>query len=157
MRKLYLAIALSALTGCASMLEGDVVYYLDSQPIKNQCFSKACRSLDNYTAAAYARARSGQMSWVSLVDGYYRLRDQLYRGRGDTPFTAEIRSYQRALAEQIDFGKLTETQWVYLQQRRINELNSRQALIESAQPRETSCISHNTGTPSMPSFHTVCK
>jgi len=94
-------------------------------PQSSGCNDDRCIALDRTEAQLYAAARMGRINWVQLVDGFYQKRAELFPSVRDTASVRELRAYQRMLAEQMDERKLTETQWVYLNERKQNELRAR--------------------------------
>ena len=129
------------LAGCAEMMESvdtldravtETVYgdaamavTLAPYPQDSKCSDSRCRELDQLEAQLYASARGGRISWTQLVDDCYRKRAELFPSVQDAGDLRELRAYQRALAEPMDQHKVTESQWVYLNERKVNELQSR--------------------------------
>jgi hypothetical protein len=134
-------VLLLVLTGCAGLIEsygtlnqvaaeamyGDaaIAGTLAPYPQSSGCTDARCRELDNVESQLYAAARSGRIPWVQLVDDFYRKRTALFPTLSDTAFLRELRAYQRALAEGMDQRKITESQWVYAIERKVNELRER--------------------------------
>lgn len=140
MRSTVLVLTL-VLAGCAELMEsygslnqvaaeamyGDaaIAGTLAPYPQDSGCSDARCRELDRTEAQLYAAARSGRIPWVQLVDGFYRKRAELFPSVRDDSFVRELRAYQRALAEAMDQRKVTESQWVYANERKLNELRAR--------------------------------
>lgn len=146
------------LTGCAELNElisGKSAYYLSSRPGTTTCSDRLCQQLDAYESGLYSAARDGRIRWVQVVDMFYVRRDQLFPGIGDNSLTSEMRAYQRALAEQMDLKRLTESQWAYLIEKKAGELQAREAMVRNSRPR-TNCTTTNTGTANSPIYTTNC-
>jgi hypothetical protein len=112
--------------------------------------------MDAIEAKGYELARSGKTSWVKFVTVFYAERNKLFPNASDTPDTKEYIAFQRALAEQMDAGKVTEAQWVYLLENKKNEQQSRRSLIENSKPKKQNCISRKTGVPPFEQWETTC-
>lgn len=100
---------------------------LAAYPIPSECGSRdeRCRALDQTEAYLYQEARARRILWVQLVDRFYTERAKLYPNTNDNHGAREWFSFQRMLAEQMDLKKITETQWVYLHEKKRLEMNSR--------------------------------
>ena len=111
----------------AEIMYGDaaIAGTLAPYPQSSGCSDTRCRELDSLEERLYSNARAGTIRWVQLVDVFYARRAELFPSVGDNSSVRELRSYQRALAEQMDLKKITESQWVYLIERKNNELNAR--------------------------------
>jgi len=123
----FAAIAPSALAG--------TVFYLGASPQRSNCYNvnlSACRAMDGVEASGYEMARRGQISWVAMVDRYYRERRRVFPYMRDDHVTAEIRAYQRVLAEKMDARKISEAEWVYLLVKQESELESREAQVQNS-------------------------
>lgn len=140
MRVLSLIMVL-ALVGCGSLDEtvgnlnqsaaelmyGDaaIAGTLAPYPQSSGCSDPRCKDLDQYEARLYEAARSGHIKWRQLVDAFYQRRAKLFPSVPDDANLRELRAYQRTLAEAMDQRRITETQWVYLNERKANELRAR--------------------------------
>ena len=69
----------------------------------------------------------------------------------DSAYTREFISFQRVLAEQMDAGKITETQWAYLVDKKYAEAQTKNA------GQQTTCNTQNTGSNESPNYRTVCR
>ncbi len=159
MRILLLAMTL-VLAGCAEMA-GVLGYsssytapYLAAQPQPSRCDDARCQQLDRLETQLYGAARSGRIRWVQLVDTFYSKRAELFPDSDDRGIR-ELRAYQRVLAEQMDSRRITESQWVYLQEKKVGELNARNQLIRNTRPRATNCTTQNIGR-AYPQYQTQC-
>lgn len=125
-----------------------------------------CRALDQAEAYLYQEARAGRITWVQLVDSFYAERLRQYPTTNDSYGARELFSFQRMLAEQMDQRRITEAQWVYYQEQKQAEMNSRSrqdaandALItqqrQASQPqiqRPRNCWTTRNGN----SYYTTC-
>lgn len=116
------------------------VFWLSSTPEDRSDCTKvnisACRAIDEVQASGYAMARKGQISWVQMVDRYYRERSRIFPNMRDDHFTAEIRAYQRVLAERKDAGRITESEWVFLLAKQFSVLTARDNQSQSARQQQ---------------------
>lgn len=168
MRLSILALAL-ALTGCAAVNDMDStlsdfvpgVQYaaptLGGYPRPSGCQTSKCQALDQFEAELYNRVRTKKITWVNLVDRFYNGRAELYPNSSGGYGVNELRSYQRALAEQMDLGKMTESQWAYFIEKKSGEINSRNQALSNSAPRTTNCTTTNVGTTNSPQFSTTCR
>jgi hypothetical protein len=126
---------------------------LASSPTPSGCAGNdsRCRQLDQIEAKGYALARQKQITWTKLVSAFYEGRAKLYPNTNDSAYTREFISFQRVLAEQMDAGKITETQWAYLVDKKFSEMQTRNA------GQQTTCNTQNTGTDAFPNYRTVCR
>lgn len=115
------------------------------------CGDDRCRALDELESVGYQRARARQISWVRFVDVFYEGRRRVYPDSNDGAFVYEYQSFQRALAEQMDAGRITEAQWSYLVERKLGELRERERSGQSV------CNTTNVGTSFAPNYQTVCR
>lgn len=159
MRLAIILILLSFTSGCAQMVENmyaETSFTLAEYPTNSGCPSSACKRMDAIEAKGYELARSGKISWVKFVTAFYSERDKLFPNASDTSDTKEYIALQRVLAEQMDAGKITEAQWVYLLQSKKNEQENRRALIENSRPRSQNCTSQKVGLPPFERWETKC-
>lgn len=100
---------------------------LASAPAPSGCQKRdeKCRQLDEFEASGYQLVRAKKITWTKFVNGFYAKRIEFFPSSNDGPNTRELISYQRALAEQMDLGKLTEAQWTYLIDKKYAELQAR--------------------------------
>ena len=164
---LLLAFALSG-CGCLNELVNDLndsagelmgtysAPTLAGAPTPSGCSDQRCRTLDAIEAKGYELARQKKITWVKLVDVFYQKRAELYPSSHDSYGANELRTYQRALAEQMDLGKITESQWAYLIERKNAEINTRNQALSNSAPRQTNCTTTNVGTTAFPQFKTSC-
>lgn len=114
-------------------------FYLGATPSQSDCTGlnlTACRALDAVEESGYAMARRGNMTWVRMVDRFYEERGRYFPNMRDDHFTAEIRAYQRVLAERKDAGKITESEWVFLLAKQFSVLTARDNQSQSARQQE---------------------
>ncbi len=130
---------------------------LAASPTSSGCNTNKCRELDAVEARGYELARAGQIKWIQLVDWFYSRRAELYPETNDQFGASELRAYQRMLAEQMDTGRLTESQWVYLIEKKNSEINTRNQTLSNSAPRTTNCTTTNAGTPAFPRYETSCR
>ena len=164
MRLLLLSIAV-VLSGCAEMATdmaemlgfrtSYTAPYLAAQPYSSGSDDARWQQLDRLEAQLYTAARSGRIRWVQLVDTFYAKRAELYPDSDDSGIR-ELLAYQRVLAEQMDARRITESQWVYLLEKKVAELQARNQLIENTRPRSTNCVTRNVGTAAFPEYRTQC-
>lgn len=126
---------------------------LSSSPTPSGCAGSdsRCQTLDKLEARGYTQARQKQITWTRLVNGFYEGRAMLYPNGKDSAATREFISFQRVLAEQMDAGKITETQWAYLVDKKFTETQTRNA------GQQTTCDTQNTGSYAFPNYRTVCR
>jgi hypothetical protein len=167
--KTYIAILLSTLlAGCAgSIIDGVLNDYretlgvytaptLAGSPRSSNCGDERCRALDAIEEKGYELARQKKITWVKLVDTFYKKRAEYYPSSQDSSGVNELKSYQRALAEQMDLGKLTESQWAYLVEKKTGDISARNEALSNSAPRQRNCTTTNVGTKSFPEYKTTC-
>ena len=98
---------------------------LAGSPRPSGCGDDRCRRLDRVEERGYLLARQKKITWLQFVDAFYKERRNIYPDSNDGPRVFELISYQRALAEQMDIGKITEIQWTYLIDKKFAELGYR--------------------------------
>lgn len=108
---------------------------LAGSPRPSGCGDQRCRTLDAIESKGYEFARQRKITWVTLVDAFYQKRAELYPNSQDSYGVNEIKAYQRALAEQMDIGKITESQWAYLIEQKIGDINARNQVLSNTAPR----------------------
>lgn len=166
--KIFFMLLVILLSGCANLDDlnetlNDVTGTpysapaLAGYPRPSNCNSSNCVALDRLEAQLYDLARAKRITWVRLVDVFYQKRGELYPNTNDNYGTNELRSYQRAIAEQMDLGKITESQWAYLVEKKSGEINSRNQALRNSAPRTTNCTTMNVGTRDFPQFSTTCR
>jgi len=124
---------------------------LAGSPRPSGCSDKKCRGLDELEKFGYEKARRKEITWVRLVDWFYEGRRMIYPETNDNNGVYEYQAFQRALAEQVDAGRVTESQWSYLVEKKLGELSERQ------RTGSTTCNTTNTGTSMSPNYQTVCR
>lgn len=129
---------------------------LAGSPRPSGCTEQRCRTLDSIEAKGYELARQKKISWGKFVDYFYLKRSELYPNSNDSSGVYELRAYQKALAEQMDQGKLSESQWEYLVERKNSEIQARNKSQQTPRQRETNCTTINVGTKSFPNYQTTC-
>lgn len=170
---ILVALLCATISGCAGLDLADELIYgprsytagtLAGSPTPSpNCSDAKCKRLDALEAKGYEMARANKIKWVQFVDAFYSERAKLYPDSDDSRGASEIRAYQRALAEQMDNGKITESQWSYLIERKGSEVrtrnenlaNSRDAAYNS-RPRQRVCNTTNLGTRDFPNYQTTC-
>jgi len=168
MRNLIAILLLTALAGCAGSLADGVlndyremagVYTaptLAGSPRSSGCSDERCVALDSIEAKGYELARQKKITWVKLVDFFYKKRAEFYPNSDDTSGVYELKSYQRALAEQMDMGRMTESQWAYLVEKKTAEISARNEALSNSAPRQTNCTTTNVGSKTYPEYKTIC-
>ena len=156
-----------ALAGCAageleetlSILPGSnyVAPVLGGYPRPSGCGTEKCLALDSTEKELYTQARAKSIKWVTVVDRFYAFRSYLYPNTTETPSVAEMQSYQRAMAEQMDMGRLTESQWAYLIDKKTAEIGARNQALQNSAPRTVRCTTISVGTRDFPQFQTTCR
>ncbi len=126
---------------------------LAGQPESSGCALPACKKLDAIEAERYRQARAGKITWTNLVEDFYNERSKLFPHNTDTPGVSELKYYQRLLAEQMDAGKITESQWAYLVEKKTQELAARDELVANSRPRTQNCTTTKLGTE----YNTACR
>jgi hypothetical protein len=169
--KIWITLLVLTLTGCGG-LNGIVRDLNDSTaelmgtysaptlagaPTPSDCNDQRCRTLDALEAKGYELARQGKITWVRLVDVFYQKRSELYPKSEDGFGANELKAYQRALAEQMDLGKIRESQWAYLIANKNAEINARNRILFNSTPRERNCTTTNIGTNDFPRYSTTCR
>lgn len=124
-------------------------FTLASQPQSSGDPDSRAQLLDDLEARLYRDARSGQISWVQLVDRFYSQCAALYQGYYDED-GRDLPAYQRVLAEKMDAGSIKESEWIYLQESKLSERRARHKLIENTRP---SPIIIQNSTPIHPPIH----
>lgn len=130
---------------------------LAGSPTPSGCSDKRCQILDAIEAKGYELARAEKITWVKLVNTFYQARAEMYPNSRDGNSINEFRTYQRALAEQLDMKKITESQWAYLIARKSSEISAREQALSNSAPRQTQCVTTNTGTTLHPQYSTTCR
>lgn len=120
------------------------------------CSDSRCRTLDAVEAKGYELVRQKKITWVRFVDTFYKKRAELYPNSDDRSGARELMLYQRALAEQIDLGKVSESQWAYLVEKKDAEINARNTAVSNSAPRQRNCTTTNVGTRTFPEYKTTC-
>lgn len=164
--KLMIVLLSIALTGCGTLGEAfnDVMYdlggygnrapTLSGTPTRNSnCDDSRCRTLDSVAARGYELARQQKITWVRLVDAFYQKRTELYPNSDDRFGAREMILYQKALAEQMDIGKISEAQWAYLIEKKTAEITAQN---NASTPQQRTCKTTNIGTRSYPEYKTIC-
>ena len=124
---------------------------LASSPTPSGCATERCRQLDELEKFGYTKVYEKRMTWKKFVDFFYEGRLQFFPNTNDDAYTREFISFQKVLAEQMDARKITETQWVYLVDKKSAEMQSRQA------GKKTTCNTENIGTNASPNYRTICR
>jgi len=138
-------------TSLGEMLGTSSAFVLAGSPRTSNCSDARCRALEDLEQEGYEKARSGQITWVRLVDAFYEARRTVYPNSNDSQAVYELQAFQRALAEQLDARRVTESQWSYLVEKKISELQERQ------RTGTTTCNTTNVGTSMSPNYRTVCR
>jgi len=112
---------------------GSCTMQLAPQPTPSGVKHSYAEELDHLEERLYKDARSGRIHWVQLVDTFYARCAELYPSNDVND--REISAYQRTLAEQMDARSITESEWVYLQEKNLAERRARNQLIENTRPR----------------------
>jgi hypothetical protein len=168
MRQFALALSV-ALAGCAAVSDTDALLSeivpgirfsaptLSGHPQRSGCQTKKCQELDKYEAELYYLARKWEITWSKLVYRFYLKRSELFPQSDDGSGANELIAYQRFIAEQLDAGKITETQWDYLIEKKATEINTRNQLLINSAPRKGQCSTTNVGSKYDPEFVTTCR
>lgn len=139
--------------------------WLESTPTSRHCADARCRTLDTVEANGYELARQKRITWVSMVDTYYQKRIELFPRSNDSNGLIELRTYQRYLAEQMDSGKITETEWAYRVVSKEGEIETRNEMLEHSASaaaaaqnasKKTTCNTTNIGSAAFPNYQTTC-
>jgi hypothetical protein len=93
--------------------------------VKRQCTDDRCRKLDYFEYELYTLVDRKRETYSEMVRKYYELRTRLYPDSRDTRQLYELRSFQRALAEQIDKGEVSATQWEYQNRKMASDMAAR--------------------------------
>ena len=113
--------------------------YLSPSPQRSNCSGSniyPCEQLDSIEESGYQMARAGKITWLNMVDRFYSERSRIFPQMKDTNDGAEIRSYQRVLAERKDAGKITEAEWVFLLNRQQSALAAREMQRQQMQQQQ---------------------
>jgi hypothetical protein len=167
MKKIIIALLSLPLAGCLQTLGetfNDAMYqvggYGNEAPTlagtpmpASGCSDNRCSTLNAVQAKGYELARQKKITWVKFVDAFYKKRAELYPNTDDSYGARELMLYQRALAEQMDAGKATESQWAYAIERKTADISSRNS---ASTPRQTNCTTTNVGTRAFPEYKTTC-
>lgn len=92
-----------------------------------------CRQLDELEERLYAYARAELITWVYLVDNFYKERARQFPNSADDLSVRQKYSFQRMLAEQMDNKKITEAQWVYLNNQKDADISAIERQIAANQ------------------------
>ena len=131
--KHLLLLASLVLVVASSSASAQFILHLSASPQRSNCTGAdryACEALDSVEASGYQMARAGRITWLMMVDRFYQERSRIFPQMRDDYTTAEIRSYQRVLAERKDAGKITEAEWVFLLNRQRSALAARDARVD---------------------------
>jgi hypothetical protein len=128
-----------------------VAMYLEPKPGPSGCKSPECLQLDAFEAEGYERARSGRTSWLDFVYSFYAQVTLLFPDAPRGGSIGEYIAYQRMLAERMDRKQITETEWAYLLQKKLNDLIARDTVVgNSRNPPQQSgpqnCVTEKWGT-----------
>lgn len=126
-----------------------------------------CLTLDETEANLYAKARQSKITWRQLVDEFYLERARQFPRSNDSYGATELAAYQRVLADRMDMGQISETEWVYFIEKKLQEMSSqRQASeanaaairhLQQPQPHQAPAAPKNCWTTkSGNSFFTTC-
>lgn len=96
------------------------------------CGDNRCKTLDAVEAKGYELARQKRITWVKFVEVFYSKRAELYPNNDDGFGGRELMLYQLALAEQMDIGKISESQWAYLNEKKNSEINARNEMLSNS-------------------------
>lgn len=183
-RTLVLLVCALPLSGCLTTSGGgifDVLYNLNdkssllmgtyqaptlaSAPMSSGCAHRdqRCLILDQVEADLYTKARSNTISWRQLVDRFYSERARQYPDTNDSYGAAELIAYQRVLADRMDRGQISETEWVYFNEQKNQEISSRSqsnaanaAIVRQQQQQPTVAPKNCWTTKNGNSFYTTC-
>jgi hypothetical protein len=167
MKRILIALVLFPLAGCLQTLGetfNDAMYQvggygneaptLAGTPMPTSgCSDTRCSSLDAVATKGYELARQKRITWVRFVETFYKKRAELYTSTDDRYGARELMLYQRALAEQMDAGRISESQWAYAIERKNAEISARNS---ASAPQPTSCTTKNVGTKTFPEYKTTC-
>lgn len=161
MRTLAIIVLAVAIGGCVTLGDlvgaSDPLFTLSPYPQDSGCSKPECRRLDSIEAKGYELARNGKLTWVRFVDTFYSERNKLFPDAEEDGASREYRAYQRVLAEQMDAKKMSESQWVYLLEKRKGELNARDQMLQNSRPRTQNCVTEKVGLPPFESYQTRCR
>lgn len=140
---------------------------LASAPTATGCAQRdqRCLILDQTEADLYSKARSTAISWRQLVDRFYSERARQYPSSNDGYGAAELAAYQRVLADRMDRGQISETEWVYFNEQKLQEISSRSqtnaanaAIVRQQQQQKQAPVAPKNcwTTKSGNSFYTTC-
>lgn len=170
MKQFFVSAVVFFLAGCAAPNQPDS-FYLASSPQASGCIKPEFKELDLFELRGYTQAREGKIPWVKFVSQFYVLRDKLFPKSNDSPSLREYKAYQMLLAEQRDAKKISEAEWVYLMEKKLNELNARDQMVQNMQqpeplilnipqsPQPTTlrnCATQKIGQSPFESFQTQC-
>jgi hypothetical protein len=160
MRILALMSIVALISGCVTLGdlvgESDPFFYLASAPQSSGCSKAECQRLDSLELNGYQLARGGKLTWVKFVDSFYAERSRLFPNVEESNSWREYRAYQRVLAEQMDAKKISESQWVYLLEKKKGELDARNQMLQNSRPRAQNCVTEKIGLPPFESYQTRC-
>jgi len=124
--------------------------YLGGSPSPSGCRDPGCLRLDQLETELYGQVRTRAINYRILVQRFYAERSRLFPTTKDGPQIREAIAFQRMLAEHVDAGQVTDTQWVYLVERKNAEIQERMRM------GSIRCNTTNTGTLTFPNYQTVC-
>jgi hypothetical protein len=161
MRILGLIAITALISGCVTLGdlvgESDPFFYLGPTPQFSGCSKPECQRLDALESRGYELARGSKLTWVKFVDTFYAERNRLFPNTEESNGWREYRAYQRVLAEQMDAKKISESQWVYLLEKKKGELDARNQMLQNSRPRTQNCVTEKVGLPPFESYQTRCK
>lgn len=161
MRTLAIIVLTAAISGCVTLGDlvgaSDPLFTLSPYPQDSGCSKPKCRRLDSIEAKGYELARDGKLTWVRFVDTFYSERNKLFPDAEEDSESREYRAYQRVLAEQMDARKMSESQWVYLLEKKKGELSARGQMLQNSSPRTQNCVTEKVGLPPFESYQTRCR
>lgn len=117
----------------------------------SDCSDAKCRSLDEMERVGYEMIRRKEATYTRLVDGWYQARARLFPDSNDGSEIYEYKAFQRLLAEQVDAGRVSESQWTYLVERKLSEIRERQ------RSGIINCNTRNVGSALVPNYQTTCR
>lgn len=129
---------------------------LAGSPRPLECSDSRCSNLEAIQEKGYELARQRKITWGKFVNVFYQKRADLYPSSEDDSGASELIAYQRFLAEQMDVGRISETQWVYLNEQKVGELKARNQTSTASSRRNTTCTTTNMGSRDFPHYVTNC-
>ena len=137
--------------GLSEMMGSYSAPLMGGSPRPSGCQTRECLAFDDLERLGYESVRAKRITYMRMVDVLWEGRRRLWPNSNDGQPVYEYQAFLRVLAEQVDQGKVSPTQWEYLVESKLGEIRERQ------RGRVTRCNTVNAGTPQFPNYQTLCR